>query len=83
MQDEAKLFFRAALRRHRGKAFGTLFGLCVGVCVLLIGFWHTFFLLFCGAIGLMVGSRFDGGMTLREWWVMLREAFPYGARRLK
>ena len=57
---------------HRGKFLGTVLGVLFGLCVLVFGFWRTFFVLLCGSIGLFIGSRFDRGDFLEE----LRDRIP-------
>lgn len=55
---------------HRNRKLGFLFGFFVGILILVLGPFHTFFLFFCGVIGLYIGSRFDSeddlvGRTLK------------------
>ena len=49
---------------HRERKLGFLLGIILGVIILIIGPLKTFFLFFCGVIGLYIGSRFDGGDDL-------------------
>ncbi len=44
---------------HRNRKVGFLFGFIVGIVILALGPFATFFLFFCGIIGLYIGSRFD------------------------
>lgn len=68
------------LKPHRGKVFGLIFGAVLGFAVLLFGFWPTFFVLFCGFVGLLIGIRIDHGIRLRDVEEFFRDLFPYRDR---
>ena len=72
MREEIKNLFRYLVRERRGQFFGALFGVLFGICVLLFGFWRTFFVLFCGTVGLFVGGRIESGAWLED----LRDHLP-------
>lgn len=59
MKEDVKCFIENAWQNHRGKSVGTLFGLVLGIVILLFGFWKTVFVLFCGMIGLGIGIKMD------------------------
>ena len=72
MKEDIKELVLAAWKSHRAAMSGTLLGIVLGVAVLLFGFWKTVFVLFCGLIGMFIGSRLDRGDDLlqgvREFW---------------
>jgi uncharacterized membrane protein len=41
-----------------------------GTAVLCFGFWHTFFVICCGLIGLFIGLQLDNG---EDAWASIRE----------
>jgi uncharacterized membrane protein len=41
-----------------------------GTAVLCFGFWHTFFVICCGLIGLFIGLQLDNG---EDAWANIRE----------
>lgn len=49
------------LETHRGKVLGVVFGLVVGLLIILFGFWKSLFVIFCIIIGYLLGRRFDEG----------------------
>lgn len=87
MNEEKGCPFKAFLEAHapgmephRGKIFGVLFGIVLGLAILLFGFWPTFFVIFCGLVGLFIGVRIDHGIRLRDVEDFFRELFPYRDR---
>lgn len=44
---------------YRMRKIGFLLGVLFGIIILILGPLYTFFLMFCGIIGLYIGSRFD------------------------
>ncbi|MBR2216662.1 MAG: DUF2273 domain-containing protein [Selenomonadaceae bacterium] len=73
MQEELKELIVNILRRHRGKAFGTLLGLFVGLCVLVFGFFQTAFVALCGLFGLFIGVKLDDE---EDFWASLQKYLP-------
>ncbi len=65
---------------HRGKFLGSVLGVSFGLCVLIFGFWRTFFVLSCGGVGLFIGSRLDRGDFLEEMQDRIPERFQYWHR---
>ena len=66
MQDLKEFFMKEIFSRamdffnvHRNRKVGFLVGFIVGIAILVLGPFKTFFLFFCGVIGLYIGSRFD------------------------
>ena len=49
---------------HRKRKIGFLFGFLLGIIILVFGPLNTFFVAFCGVIGLYIGSRCDDGDDL-------------------
>lgn len=49
---------------HRKRKIGFILGLIMGIVILVLGPFNTFFIAFCGVIGLYIGSRFDDGDDL-------------------
>jgi len=49
---------------HYKRKIGFIFGFLVGIIILVVGPFKTFFIFFCGVIGLYIGSRFDEGDDL-------------------
>ena len=75
-----KAFFEAhapMLLPHRGKIAGMIAGVVLAFAVLIFGFWQTFFVLFCGFVGLLIGIRIDHGIRLYDVKEFFREMFPY------
>ena len=58
--NQTKDFFEV----HRKRKIGFLLGFLLGIVILIFGPFQTFFLIFCGIIGLYIGSRFDDGDDL-------------------
>ncbi len=77
MWKEIKELLKLYFESHRTRKIGFLLGVILGILILIFGPLQTFFLLFCGVVGLYVGSRFDDeddlvGRTLR----LLERALP-------
>lgn len=66
MLEAMKNFVIDLFEGHRTRKFGFIAGLITGAAILLIGFFNTLFIIFCGTIGLFVGSRFDSKDDLIE-----------------
>lgn len=66
MREAIKNFFTELFESHRTRKFGFVAGMLTGGAILLFGFFNTLFILFCGTIGLFVGSRFDSKDDLVE-----------------
>ena len=49
---------------YRKRKIGFILGLMLGILILVLGPFNTFFIAFCGIIGLYIGSRFDDGDDL-------------------
>ena len=61
MKEDFKETIRILWGVHRGKLCGTFLGLLIGAGIVCFGFWKTFFVFCCGAVGLFVGTQFDRG----------------------
>ena len=57
-------FFYNFFAVHRKRKIGFILGFIFGIAILVFGPFHTFFVTFCGIIGLYIGSRFDEGDDL-------------------
>ena len=57
-------FLKSLFETHTNRKIGFLVGVLFGAAILLFGFFPTLFALFCGVIGLYIGSRFDEGDDL-------------------
>lgn len=44
---------------HRNASVGVIIGLCIGICFATFGFLKTVVVLFCLAVGLLVGLMVD------------------------
>ena len=68
MLEEVKEGVKSALADffavHRKRKLGFLLGFLLGIVILIFGPFKTFFIFFCGVIGLYIGSRFDEGDDL-------------------
>ena len=64
MWEEVKLQIQNLFAVHRERKLGFMLGIFLGAVILTIGPLKTFFIFFCGVIGLYIGSRFDGGDDL-------------------
>jgi len=56
------------LETHRGKVLGAIFGLIIGLLIIVFGFWKTVFIIVCILIGYFLGKRFDDGGSPGDWW---------------
>ncbi len=79
MKEDLQKMLADMWREHRGKSCGLIIGMLLGTAVLCFGFWHTFFVLCCGLIGLFIGTQLDNEedalSSLREKAWMLFERF--------
>ncbi|MBQ7198316.1 MAG: DUF2273 domain-containing protein [Selenomonadaceae bacterium] len=80
MWKEIKELLKLYFESHFTRKIGFLLGVFLGILILIFGPLQTFFLLFCGVVGLYVGSRFDDeddlvGRTLRMLERVLPERF--------
>ena len=50
---------KSVFAEHPKRKIGFVAGVIISIFILLIGFFSTFFMFFCGVIGLYIGSRFD------------------------
>ena len=57
-------FVQSQFATHTNRKIGFLVGIFFGAAILTFGFFPTMFALFCGVIGLYIGSRFDEGDDL-------------------
>ena len=64
MWKEIKALLKMYFESHRTRKIGFLLGVFLGILILIFGPLQTFFLLFCGVVGLYIGSRFDEGDDL-------------------
>jgi len=44
---------------HSGKISGIVIGMLLGIFILMFGFFHTMFVMFCMICGYIVGKRID------------------------
>ncbi|SHK93547.1 Small integral membrane protein [Selenomonas ruminantium] len=61
MKEEFEHMLTRLWQDHRGKTLGFGIGMLLGTAVLIFGFWHTFFVICCGLIGLFIGCQLDNG----------------------
>ena len=61
MKEEVLQLLTPLWQNHSGKICGFLASVIIGTAVLCFGFWHTFFVLACGLVGLFVGLQLDNG----------------------
>ena len=66
MLEAVRLFVIDLFESHRTRKIGFISGLITGAAILTIGFFNTLFIVFCGVVGLFVGSRFDSKDDLVE-----------------
>lgn len=59
MKEELKSWCKNMWHAHPGRIAGGLLGVFVGSFIILIGFFHTIFILVCGIVGLLIGARID------------------------
>lgn len=65
-------------QNYRGRLLCSLFGLFVGIVVLLLGFFKALFLLICIGAGFFLGNKLDKKEDLLEW---LDRLLPNGYHR--
>ena len=70
MKEEFGQMLTQLWQNHRGRTSGLVIGMLFGTAVLCFGFWHTFFVICCGLIGLFVGLQLDNG---EDAWANIRE----------
>ncbi len=46
-------------QNHSGKIIGIISGMLMGIFILVFGFFHTMFVMFCMIVGYVVGKRID------------------------
>lgn len=77
MWEEVKAKIVSFFEVRRARKIGFLFGLIFGIIILIFGPFQTFFTVFCGVIGLYIGSRFDEGDDLvGRTLKLIEEALP-------
>ncbi|MEN6326240.1 MAG: DUF2273 domain-containing protein [Syntrophomonas sp.] len=64
--------FLIIMEEHRGKAIGIILGLLAGILVITYGFWRTLFIIFCIAVGYLIGKKLDENQSFDSW---LRKMF--------
>lgn len=57
--EDAKNLLKRLFEKNTKRKIGFIVGMISGILILLAGFFATFFMFFCGIIGLYIGSRFD------------------------
>ena len=77
MLEAIKAEILSFFESHRTRKIGFLFGVIFGIILLIFGPLQTFFVVFCGVIGLYIGSRFDDGDDLvGRTLKIIEEALP-------
>lgn len=64
VKEAAKATISDFFAEYRMRKIGFILGFLVGIVILIFGPFKTFFIFFCGIIGLYIGSRFDEGDDL-------------------
>lgn len=64
VKETAKNKIADFFAEYRMRKIGFLLGFLVGIVILIFGPFKTFFIFFCGVVGLYIGSRFDEGDDL-------------------
>ncbi|MDD3268453.1 MAG: DUF2273 domain-containing protein [Syntrophomonadaceae bacterium] len=64
--------FVIIVEEHRGKAIGIVLGMLAGILVITYGFWRTLFIIFCIAMGYIIGKKLDENQSFDSW---LRKMF--------
>ncbi|MGB9813864.1 MAG: DUF2273 domain-containing protein [Thermovenabulum sp.] len=59
-------FFYELWDNHRGKIIGVTIGFIIGLLILIFGFFKALFLIFCSAVGYLIGKCIDKNIPLRE-----------------
>jgi len=55
------------ITEHRGKTIGILLGLVASILFISYGFWRTIFIVFCIAVGYLIGKKLDENADLEVW----------------
>lgn len=76
MLEEIKNQILSFFNVHRERKLGFLLGMLTGVIILTFGLLNTFFIFFCGVIGLYIGSRFDGGDLVGNTLEIIERILP-------
>lgn len=64
MWAEIKRLVSGMFETHPTRKMGFVAGVIIGVSILNFGLFSTLFAIFCGIIGLYIGSRFEENDTL-------------------
>jgi len=72
VRPEAEELVRLLIQ-HRGKVLGSIFGFIVGWVVIIFGWLEALSLVFCVAVGYVIGRQMDRKESLRE---LLERLFP-------
>jgi uncharacterized membrane protein len=64
VKEEVKSNLASFFSVYRMRKIGFILGFLIGIVILVLGPFKTFFIFFCGVIGLYIGSRFDDGDDL-------------------
>ncbi|MBO4401040.1 MAG: DUF2273 domain-containing protein [Selenomonadaceae bacterium] len=59
MWTDVKNLAKRLFATNTKRKIGFIMGVISGIFILLVGPFATFFMFFCGVIGLFIGSRFD------------------------
>lgn len=65
-------------QQHSGKISGAVIGLSIGILIIVFGFFRTFFILGCAAIGYVIGQRIDEKEDIMD---VIDKLLPPGYRR--
>ncbi len=82
MWAEIKNLVKSSFEIYPMRKIGFLLGVIFGAAIMAFGILKTFFAIFCGIIGLYIGSRFEEGddlvaNTLRVLENLVPERFRY------
>lgn len=55
------------LSEHRGKTLGFSIGLLLALAILVFSLHQVLFILFCAAVGFVVGKAIDDKVDLESW----------------
>ena len=64
MWTDVKNLVKSLFETNKKRKIGFIVGVISAVFILIVGPFATFFMFFCGIIGLYIGSRFDEDNTL-------------------
>lgn len=64
MWTDFRNLIKSIFEQHPKRKIGFIVGVISAVFILIFGLFATFFMFFCGVIGLYIGSRFDDDDTL-------------------